>query len=68
MTGVGGWGAVGTIYKSPSTSPSVLLLALVAQVLMLENGLLRTPPMGWLAWERFRCNIDCVEDPKNCIR
>nr|XP_031527651.1 alpha-N-acetylgalactosaminidase isoform X3 [Vicugna pacos] len=46
---------------------TVLLLALVAQVLMLDNGLLRTPPMGWLAWERFRCNIDCNEDPKNCI-
>ncbi|KAM4882567.1 alpha-N-acetylgalactosaminidase [Thomomys bottae] len=44
-----------------------LLLALMAQVLMLENGLLRTPPMGWLAWERFRCNIDCDEDPNNCI-
>lgn len=64
--------AVGVTYKSPSTSPPnphpVLLLALVAQVLMLENGLLRTPPMGWLAWERFRCNINCEEDPKNCIR
>ncbi|CAO2601493.1 Naga [Lemmus lemmus] len=46
---------------------TVLLLALVTQVLMLENGLLRTPPMGWLAWERFRCNIDCNQDPKNCI-
>ncbi|XP_052604402.1 alpha-N-acetylgalactosaminidase isoform X1 [Peromyscus californicus insignis] len=46
---------------------TVLLLALVTQVLMLENGLLRTPPMGWLAWERFRCNIDCDQDPKNCI-
>lgn len=26
-----------------------------------------TPPMGWLAWERFRCDIDCVNDQKNCI-
>jgi len=34
----------------------------------LENGLARTPPMGWLAWERFRCNIDCENDPENCIR
>ncbi|XP_063664050.1 alpha-N-acetylgalactosaminidase isoform X9 [Pan troglodytes] len=34
---------------------------------MLDNGLLQTPPMGWLAWERFRCNINCDEDPKNCI-
>ncbi len=33
----------------------------------LDNGLARTPPMGWLAWERFRCNTDCVNDPHNCI-
>nr|XP_016794794.2 alpha-N-acetylgalactosaminidase isoform X6 [Pan troglodytes] len=46
---------------------TVLLLGHVAQVLMLDNGLLQTPPMGWLAWERFRCNINCDEDPKNCI-
>lgn len=35
--------------------------------LALDNGLMMTPPMGWLAWERFRCDIDCVNDPKNCI-
>lgn len=45
--------------------PVVLLLA--SCVLTLDNGLMRTPPMGWLAWERFRCNIDCNADPKNCI-
>jgi len=33
----------------------------------LGNGLARTPPMGWLAWQRFRCNIDCLNDPDNCI-
>ena len=22
---------------------------------------------GWLAWERFRCNTDCENDPENCI-
>ncbi|XP_069764329.1 alpha-N-acetylgalactosaminidase-like [Narcine bancroftii] len=43
----------------------VLLLASCAQ--SLDNGLMRTPPMGWLAWERFRCNTDCSTDPKNCI-
>ncbi|XP_053262604.1 alpha-N-acetylgalactosaminidase [Podarcis raffonei] len=46
---------------------SVLLAALVTTSLALENGLMRTPPMGWLAWERFRCNIDCKTDPQNCI-
>ncbi|XP_050416483.1 alpha-N-acetylgalactosaminidase [Patella vulgata] len=39
----------------------------LAFVSCLENGLARTPPMGWLSWERFRCNIDCVNDPDNCI-
>ncbi|XP_043823120.1 alpha-N-acetylgalactosaminidase [Dromiciops gliroides] len=46
---------------------TVILLALVLQVFSLENGLMRTPPMGWLAWERYRCNINCEEDPDNCI-
>lgn len=44
------------------------LLSLANLALTLENGLARTPPMGWLAWERFRCNTDCKNDPDNCIR
>ena len=49
---------------------AVLAAALVLPptALSLDNGLALTPPMGWLAWERFRCNTDCVNDPKNCIR
>jgi hypothetical protein len=42
---------------------SLLVLVVVAKI----PNLSRTPPMGWLAWERFRCNTDCVKDPKNCI-
>ncbi|XP_011684091.1 alpha-N-acetylgalactosaminidase [Strongylocentrotus purpuratus] len=33
----------------------------------LDNGLARTPPMGWCSWERFRCDTDCVRDPDNCV-
>ena len=33
----------------------------------LDNGLALTPPMGWMTWERFRCNTDCTNDPDNCI-
>ncbi|XP_046376191.2 alpha-N-acetylgalactosaminidase-like [Haliotis rufescens] len=33
----------------------------------LDNGLALTPPMGFLSWERFRCNVDCKRDPDNCI-
>ena len=60
-----------------------LLLCLAGRAAALDNGLARTPPMGWLAWERyvvvnhsdcsflkhsrFRCNTDCENDPHNCI-
>ncbi|KAG9329127.1 hypothetical protein JZ751_007547 [Albula glossodonta] len=46
----------------------VFVLAFSPATLALDNGLMRTPPMGWLAWERFRCDIDCKNDPSNCIR
>ncbi|CAH8610660.1 unnamed protein product [Heterobilharzia americana] len=35
--------------------------------LCLDNGLARTPPMGWMSWQRFRCQIDCQEYPYDCI-
>ena len=45
----------------------LLSLLLVSPALGLDNGLAVTPPMGWLTWERFRCNTDCASDPDNCI-
>ncbi|KAJ8274730.1 hypothetical protein COCON_G00093550 [Conger conger] len=45
----------------------IFALALTTVAMALDNGLMRTPPMGWLAWERYRCDIDCDNDPKNCI-
>lgn len=46
----------------------LLLVVVIGVARGLDNGLALTPPMGWLAWERFRCNIDCDNDPFNCIR
>ncbi|XP_029985158.1 alpha-N-acetylgalactosaminidase-like [Sphaeramia orbicularis] len=46
---------------------AVFVLASALSAFALDNGLMKTPPMGWLAWERFRCDIDCENDPKNCI-
>ncbi|XP_069604770.1 alpha-galactosidase A isoform X3 [Ranitomeya imitator] len=43
------------------------LLLGVPAVLGLDNGLARTPPMGWLHWERFMCETDCVNNPTGCI-
>ncbi|KAK7906918.1 hypothetical protein WMY93_015530 [Mugilogobius chulae] len=45
----------------------LIILALAVSASALNNGLMKTPPMGWLAWERYRCDIDCDNDPKNCI-
>jgi len=45
----------------------VLLLGLASSTWALNNGVARTPPMGWISWQRFRCNIDCQNDPQNCI-
>ncbi|XP_032086208.1 alpha-N-acetylgalactosaminidase-like [Thamnophis elegans] len=44
-----------------------VLLGLGPAVSPLDNGLLRTPPMGWEPWLRFKCNTDCEKDPENCI-
>lgn len=45
----------------------LLIACLYPLVESLDNGLALTPPMGWLSWERFTCNIDCKNDPANCI-
>ncbi|RWS18504.1 uncharacterized protein B4U80_08571, partial [Leptotrombidium deliense] len=33
----------------------------------LDNGLARTPPMGWLSWTRYTCELDCNTYPDECI-
>ncbi len=37
---------------------AVLLCGLIAVVCALDNGLGRTPQMGWNSWNHFHCNID----------
>ncbi|RMB98310.1 hypothetical protein DUI87_25215 [Hirundo rustica rustica] len=45
----------------------VAAAAAVAAALALDNGLARTPPMGWLHWERFLCGTDCAAEPRRCV-
>lgn len=40
---------------------------LIASSVALDNGLARTPPMGWLSWVRYACQTDCVTYPEECI-
>lgn len=62
-----------TAMASTATTFKLFVFVIFVSVIIpntncLENGLARTPPMGWLSWERFRCNTDCEGDPDNCIR
>merc|ERR1719272_1079811 len=31
------------------------------------HGVARTPPMGWMSWEVFRCDVHCTSGPSQCI-
>jgi alpha-galactosidase len=33
----------------------------------LNDGLVRTPPMGWLSWVRYACETNCDKYPNSCI-
>ncbi len=55
-------------YLTMRLALALLYLCAAPACLGLDNGLARTPPMGWMTWERFRCNTDCTNDPLNCIR
>lgn len=46
----------------------IFTLGLFMGVTSLDNGLALTPPMGWMSWQRFRCNVDCENYPDECIR
>ena len=44
-----------------------LILGSIHIVQSINNGLVRTPPMGWLSWGLFRCEVDCDTYPTSCI-
>ena len=35
-----------------------VVLLLATSVQCLDNGLIRTPPMGWSTWNKFHCGIN----------
>ncbi|CAK5079164.1 unnamed protein product [Meloidogyne enterolobii] len=45
----------------------LILIFLPAIINALDNGLARTPPMGWMSWTKFYCEIDCAHHPFSCI-
>ena len=60
----------GTVCTAIGLVPLLLPLILVHIATALDNGLARTPPMGWMAWQRFRCEKNCARDTHgrvNCV-
>jgi hypothetical protein len=45
----------------------LFFLLCLSYVNSLDNGLAKTPPMGWMDWSRFFCQVDCVKYPNACI-
>ena len=45
---------------------SIILILKIVLIYGLDNGIGLTPPMGWMTWERFRCQIDC-ENRTDCL-
>ena len=44
-----------------------ITIAFATSIYGLQNGLAITPPMGFLSWERFACEVDCVRHPDRCV-
>ena len=44
--------------------PLLVLASLpgAARASLRRNALARTPPMGWMSWELFRCDVVCEPD------
>ncbi|KAL7074986.1 hypothetical protein ACQ4LE_006182 [Meloidogyne hapla] len=55
------------IYSNLFLFKLFLTFLLIKNFLALENGLARTPPMGWMSWTVFYCEIDCFKYPTGCI-
>ncbi|WKY14510.1 hypothetical protein Q1695_000218 [Nippostrongylus brasiliensis] len=46
---------------------SSIVFSIIAITTGLNNGLARTPPMGWMSWTQFRCQTNCEKYPNACI-
>jgi len=45
----------------------VLIFGFLRSLDAAQNGLARTPIMGWMSWTKFFCQIDCVKYNGSCI-
>ncbi|CAH0598358.1 unnamed protein product [Chrysodeixis includens] len=46
---------------------TLFFMFLLYEVDLLENGLARTPPMGWMSWGYYMCGIKCEGNESKCL-
>ncbi|XP_062532752.1 alpha-galactosidase A isoform X2 [Bombyx mori] len=46
---------------------AMFFISLFGYARVLENGLVRTPPMGWMSWGYYMCGADCEQNPDKCL-
>lgn len=47
---------------------TVFFMLLLHEANLLENGLARTPPMGWMSWGYYMCGIKCEGNESKCLK
>ncbi|XP_049881323.1 alpha-N-acetylgalactosaminidase-like [Pectinophora gossypiella] len=45
----------------------LFILFFTNEVCLLENGLAKTPPMGWMSWGYYMCADNCSANPDRCL-
>ncbi|CAD6187009.1 unnamed protein product [Caenorhabditis auriculariae] len=55
------------VWPLPNMWSLTPLLLTLGVAVALENGLARTPPMGWMSWTAFYCELNCTKYPTGCI-
>ncbi|CAH1641844.1 unnamed protein product [Spodoptera littoralis] len=45
----------------------LFLIFSLDKVDLLENGLARTPPMGWMSWGYYMCGVKCEDGEEKCL-
>lgn len=46
----------------------LFLIFSLDKVDLLENGLARTPPMGWMSWGYYMCGVKCEDAEDKCLK
>ena len=53
-------------FCTPTAPPVMVMVALAAAALLLTSTT-AAPMRGWMTWERYTCETDCVTFPETCI-